>query len=91
MNRESLAFSDGSVNLEMPPPLLVVEVVSPDKSARDYIYKRSEYAIRGISDYWIVDAIQNKVTVLNLVEECYTETVFAGEEPLFSPTFPSLV
>ena len=42
----------------MPAPLLVVEVVSPGKvnEDRDYRYKRSEYAARGISEYWIVGA-----------------------------------
>lgn len=42
---------------EMPPPLLVVEVVSPNQSSRDYRYKRSEYAARGITEYWIIDPI----------------------------------
>jgi Uma2 family endonuclease len=35
---------------EMPPPLLVVEVVSPGQETRDYRYKRSEYAARGIAE-----------------------------------------
>ncbi|WP_367889252.1 Uma2 family endonuclease [Leptolyngbya iicbica] len=41
----------------MPAPLLVVEVVSPGKvnEDRDYRYKRSEYATRGIGEYWIID------------------------------------
>ncbi|MDX2241264.1 MAG: Uma2 family endonuclease [Leptolyngbyaceae cyanobacterium bins.302] len=44
-----------TVMLDMPPPLLVVEVVSPGKTNedRDYRYKRSEYAARGIVEYWI--------------------------------------
>ncbi|MGL5942075.1 MAG: Uma2 family endonuclease, partial [Waterburya sp.] len=35
---------------DLPPPALVVEVVSPGKENedRDYRYKRSEYAARGI-------------------------------------------
>ncbi|MFM7560943.1 Uma2 family endonuclease, partial [Cylindrospermopsis raciborskii] len=40
--------------MDMPPPLLVVEVVSPNQEKRDYRYKRSEYAARGINEYWIV-------------------------------------
>jgi Uma2 family endonuclease len=74
----------------MPPPLLVIEVVSPDEPARDYRHKRSEYAVRGIPEYWIVDPIQQKVAILTLVEGFYDETVFEGDTPLISPTFPSL-
>lgn len=39
-----------TIMLDMPPPLLVVEVASPGKrnQDRDYRYKRSEYAVRGI-------------------------------------------
>lgn len=39
---------------DMPSPALAVEVVSPGKvnQDRDYRYKRSEYAARGISEYW---------------------------------------
>jgi Uma2 family endonuclease len=46
-------------------------VVSPGKANedRDYRYKRSEYAARGIAEYWIVDPAQARVTVLTLVEE----------------------
>jgi Uma2 family endonuclease len=46
------------VNFDMPPPLLVVEVVSPGKenADRDYRYKRSEYAARGIPEYWLIGA-----------------------------------
>ncbi len=54
--------------MDMPPPLLVVEVVSPNQEKRDYRYKRSEYAARGINEYWIVDPMGQKVTVLEWVE-----------------------
>ncbi len=37
---------------EMPPPQLVVEVVSPgeENEARDYRYKKSQYQARGIAE-----------------------------------------
>ena len=79
-----------TISLEMPPPLLVVEVVSPNDPARDYRYKRSEYAVRGIPEYWIVDPDQKKVTILNLVEGFYDEAAFEGEQPLVSAIFPQL-
>jgi Uma2 family endonuclease len=73
---------------DMPPPTLVVEVVSPKQDKRDYRYKRSEYAARQIPEYWIVDPILNKVTILELVEGLYEEKVYTGDEQIVSPQFP---
>jgi Uma2 family endonuclease len=76
--------------MDMPPPLLVVEVVSPNQSNRDYRYKRSEYATRGIAEYWIVDPLQAKVTVLEWIEGLYEEKIYAGDDRLTSSIFPEL-
>ncbi|MGB3239284.1 MAG: Uma2 family endonuclease [Geitlerinemataceae cyanobacterium] len=78
------------VLMDMPPPLLVVEVVSPNQEKRDYRYKRSEYAARGIAEYWIVDPILQKVTVLEWVEGLYEEQVYAGESSIVSPVLENL-
>ncbi|MCS7031396.1 MAG: Uma2 family endonuclease [Gloeomargarita sp. SKYG116] len=78
------------VTLEMPPPLLVVEIVSPGQEKRDYRYKRSEYAARAIPEYWIVDPLQNKVTILEWVEGWYEECIFTGQENLVSPQLGTL-
>ncbi|MBE9109578.1 Uma2 family endonuclease [Nodosilinea sp. LEGE 07298] len=72
-------------------PLLVIEVVSPDSVTRDYRYKRTEYAALEIPEYWIVDPLESKVTVLVFNEGLYDETVFVGDQSLVSPTFPELV
>lgn len=82
----------GTILLDMPPPLLVVEVVSPGKQNedRDYRYKRSEYAARGIVEYWIVDPNKALVTVLTLIDGFYEEEVFRGAEVIQSPLFPAL-
>ncbi len=82
--KRSLIFMD------MPPPLLVVEVVSPNQASRDYRYKRSEYAARGIAEYWIVDAIAQKVTVLEWVEGFYDEHVYESDTAITSPVFGNL-
>jgi Uma2 family endonuclease len=81
-----------TVMIDMPPPQLVVEVVSPGRENvdRDYRYKRSEYAARGIAEYWIVDPMQGRVTVLEWVEGLYEEQVFQGNERIVSPTLPDL-
>jgi Uma2 family endonuclease len=82
----------GTILLDMPPPLLVVEVVSPGKrnQDRDYRYKRSEYAARGIAEYWIVDPEKAVVIVLMLVDGFYEEAVFQGLEVIRSPVFLEL-
>ncbi len=45
---------------------LVVEVVSPDKPERDTIEKVADYAQAGIPEYWIVNPITERITVLRL-------------------------
>jgi len=78
------------IMMDMPSPLLVVEVVSPNQESRDYRYKRSEYAARGIMEYWVVDAIAQKMTVFTWVEGFYDEKVYVGDESIASPLFGDL-
>ena len=75
---------------DMPPPLLVVEVVSPQQENRDYRYKRTEYAGRQIPEYWIVDPITQKVTVLEWVEGLYEEQIYQGDQAIVSPQLDAL-
>ena len=77
---------------DMPPPQLVVEVVSPGQKneERDYRYKRSQYQARGIAEYWIIDPIQQQITLLNLVAGLYEEVVFTADAPLVSPLLAEL-
>ncbi|MGF1589898.1 MAG: Uma2 family endonuclease [Pleurocapsa sp.] len=77
---------------DMPPPALVVEVVSPGKvnHDRDYRYKRSEYAARGIAEYWIIDPLISRVTILVLNEGLYDERVFEDDNAIASSLFPQL-
>lgn len=72
------------------PPLLIVEVVSPDSVKRDYRYKRSEYAALEVPEYWIVDPLTAKIKVLLLEEGFYEETVFTDNQQIVSQTFPEL-
>lgn len=72
------------------PPLLVVEVVSPESVDRDYNRKTNEYAATGILEYWIVDPIEKKVSVLLLVGQNYKTTVLTGIQRIVSPLFAEL-
>jgi Uma2 family endonuclease len=89
---EAIALGRATITPDMPSPVMVVEVVSPGKvnEDRDYRYKRSEYAARGISEYWIVDPEKARITLLTLVDGLYEESVFQGNEIIKSATFPIL-
>jgi Uma2 family endonuclease len=54
-------------------PDLLMEVVSPDPEShqRDYDEKTLDYAEGKVSEYWIVDPQQEKITVLTLVGNEY--------------------
>jgi len=79
-----LASGRSTITEDMPAPLLAVEVVSPGKANedRDYRFKRTEYAARGIPEYWIVDPARAMVTVLMLVDGLYEVVEYSGGDSL---------
>ncbi|BAU13647.1 hypothetical protein LEP3755_41870 [Leptolyngbya sp. NIES-3755] len=80
-----------TIKLDMPPPQLAVEIVSPSSEERDYERKRDQYADIGISEYWIVDPIAQAVTVLEWVNGTYQIVGrFNGSERIVSPTVSNL-
>lgn len=93
---ESLAALAGAtratITRDMPPPALVVEVVSPGaiNRTRDYRYKRTEYAAREIAEYWIVDPEDRQVTVCQWVDGQYEDTVVQGSDLIPSIVIPTL-
>lgn len=84
LNREAV------IGLNEPPPLLVVEVVSPSTKSDDYRSKRGEYGLLEISEYWIVDPLAEKVTLCVVDNQFYDSSEFSGEESIQSPTFSNL-
>ncbi len=87
---ELAQYKRSTITLDMPPPLLVVEVVSPGKKNRDrdYRYKRSEYAARGVANYWIIDPQAKKFVCLELIDGLYEEIVFDNSREAVSFTLP---
>ena len=63
-------------------PDLAVEIVSPDSIDRDYAKKRDLYERSGVGEYWIVDELFQKITVLRLGKDGRFEEV-APEEGVF--------
>jgi len=71
---QSERHPDLSVYLSEPPdsedvwsiwiPAIVVEVVSPSSSHRDYHEKPEDYLEFGVEEYWIIDAHKQQMTSL---------------------------
>ncbi len=94
LSEETVLALDGAkqsfITHDMPPPLLVVEIVSPKQESRDYRHKRTEYAGRQIPEYWIIDPIAQKITILSWMDGLYEEQIFEGQHAVASTQFPSL-
>jgi Uma2 family endonuclease len=82
-----------TITVDMPPPQLVAEVISPGKTnwERDTVRKRAQYANRCIPEYWLIAPKAKTVTVLVLQGDRYQVSgVFQGDEAIVSPTFGTL-
>ena len=84
-----------TITRKMPPPNLVVEVVSPGKEnsdnyVRDYQDKRKQYAEIGIPEYWLIDPERSWVMVGTLMGDRYQFTTFREDETLISLHFPNI-
>lgn len=65
----------------MPPPDLIVEVVSLGRTNenRDCQLKRAEYEARRVPEYWAIAAEDSKSTVFTLKNGVYEEAVYTEE------------
>ena len=84
-----------TITRKMPPPQLVIEVVSPgsetsDNYKRDYEAKRDQYAAIDIPEYWLIDPDRAWVMVGTLINGQYQFATFTGNQAIVSPTFPEL-
>jgi Uma2 family endonuclease len=81
------------IRIELPPPQLVVEVVSPGErnQKRDYERKHEQYQERGIPEYWLIDPTLRAITVLELQSGYYQQIgSFSGTEAIQSLLLNSL-
>jgi Uma2 family endonuclease len=82
-----------TIRLTMPPPMLVVEVVSPGELQweRDYVAKRAQYEDLGIPEYWIVNPQDETVLVLAQQGHGFAAVgTFVGHQPIQSLQMPKL-
>ncbi len=63
-----------------PPPALAVEVVSARSGHRDYVLKREEYLAYGLAEYWIVDFLARRFTLLIRDGDAWREQVLVGDQ-----------
>lgn len=72
------------------PPLLAVEIISPDSIFRDSSTKRAEYAAFGIPSYWIINPLADRIGLLELrldhggyrdAAQVHGDAVFRTEAP----------
>ena len=87
---QEMGSREALIRLEEPPLLLVVEVVSEASRAADYRAKRAEYCVLGIGEYWVVDPLEEKVSLLLLHEGWYDVLELKGSDPVSSKVFPKL-
>ncbi|MBW4667478.1 MAG: Uma2 family endonuclease [Cyanomargarita calcarea GSE-NOS-MK-12-04C] len=87
--QQAISIENKSAILRTAPPL-IVEIVSPESVDRDYNIKTLEYAAFGVNEYWIVDPLDNKVTVCLLPGSVYNQAVFTGNEQIVSLIFPQI-
>lgn len=72
-------------------PFWVAEIVSKARRKRDYEDKRREYWRAGIEEYWIVDVVERRVTLLHRGESSandWNEHVFSESDHAASRALP---
>ncbi len=87
---QALQEREAVIDFDLSAPLLVIEVISPSTKTVDYRAKRTEYAARNIPEYWIIDPLESKVSVLINSDGWYDVTEFYSDELIISPAFPEL-
>jgi Uma2 family endonuclease len=69
---------------------LAAEVVSARSGKRDYEIKRDEYLVFGLFEYWIVDPLERKLTLLTRRGDTWSETILRGDQIIASLVLPGL-
>ena len=88
-----LAFvSNERLHIETPAniqgaPDLVVEILSPSTTSRDWRDKMDLYATHGVPEYWVVDPVGNMLWQFRLSDGKYAlHATFGEDDTLTTPT-----
>ena len=84
-----------TITQKMPPPRVLIEVVSPSKESddnylRDYRDNPIQYAAIGVPEMWRIDRSRQWVQVGILTLGDYQFTTFRSDDLIRSSTFPAL-
>jgi Uma2 family endonuclease len=71
-------------------PSLVAEVVSKSSFDRDHTAKREEYLAYGLKEYWIIDFLEKKMTLLTRNGDIWVDRPCAEAQPIPSLVLPGL-
>ena len=71
-------------------PVLVAEVVSRSSFDRDHRAKREEYLAYGLLEYWIIDYLDRKMTLLVRQGDTWVERPCLADQPIPSLILPGL-
>ena len=71
-------------------PDLVAEVVSKSSFDRDHRAKREEYLAFGLQEYWIIDFLEKKMTLLARRGDTWVERPVVEGQPIPSLVLPGL-
>jgi Uma2 family endonuclease len=91
---------DRAIYLSPPPrgrkpwtrwvPEIVIEVVSRRGEDRDYVEKREEYLRAGVTEYWILDPLRNRMLVLQRAGDVWEEVVVTADAVYHPHLLPGL-
>jgi Uma2 family endonuclease len=71
--------------MRFPAPDFIAEVLSPSTESYDRRIKFRDYALHGVSEYWIVDAVAEKIEQYILHGEEYQQAgVWSGDDQVAS-------
>ena len=77
---------------ELPPPVLVVEVLSPSTTRRDRFRKRPAYLSHGVGEMWTVDAqartIERWTSASEFPDLCHDTFLWTPPAPIPAGTQP---
>lgn len=71
-------------------PDWIIEIISPDNPAHDYVRKLSLYMDAGVREYWIVDPLERTIFAYNLENEAFKLASYTFEDKVKAHIYDDL-